>query len=115
MGNDPFPFTLTGDGRAVAYRLGAELINMEAIGQHAGLKYFARCGQATWIGVYRGPDGKPLGPYVTKPDKRYGDILPEVDKQVFARALRSGTGPVYMDCTGASQEDYRLYEVLVIE
>lgn len=106
MGNDPFPFSGTGDGRAMAYQAGAELINMESIAQHAGIKYFARCGQATWIGVYRGPEGKPLGPYVTRPDKRYGDILPEVDKQLFARLMKTGSGPAYMDCTGASQEDY---------
>ena len=107
MGNATHPFTLTGDGRAMAYRLGAELFDMEMVGRHAGIKNFARSGQATWVGVYRDPQGKPLGPYVTKPDKRYGDILPEVDKQIFARTYESGKGPVYMDCRGISDEDYQ--------
>jgi len=106
MGNDTHPFTVTGDGRGMAYRLGAELLNMEMISRHVGIRYFVRCGQATWVGVYRDPQGKPLGPYVTKPDRRYGDILPEVDKQIFARIYESGKGPVYMDCRGISDEDY---------
>ncbi|MCL5959577.1 MAG: FAD-binding protein [Chloroflexi bacterium] len=106
MGNDTRPFTLSGDGRAMAYRLGAELMGMEMIGRHVGIRYFARSGQGTWIGVYRDPQGKPLGPYVTRPDKRYGDITPEVDKGVFARVFESGAGPVYLDCTGISDEDF---------
>jgi succinate dehydrogenase/fumarate reductase flavoprotein subunit len=105
IGNDTSPITIAGDGRAMAYRLGAELVNMQMIGRHVGIRYFARSGQATWIGVYRDPQGRPLGPYVTKPEKRYGDMLPEVDKQIFSRIFESGRGPVYMDCTGISDKD----------
>jgi succinate dehydrogenase/fumarate reductase flavoprotein subunit len=107
MGNDTSPFTLTGDGRVMAYRAGAELIDAEQVTRHIGIKNFARCGQATWIGVYRGPDGKPLGPYTSKPDKKYGDILPEVDKQLFARINQQAKGPVYYDCAGLSEDDYQ--------
>ncbi len=110
IGNHELPFTLTGDGRAIAYRLGAELLNMEMISRHVGPKYFTRSGQATWVGVYRDPEGKPLGPYVTKPDKRYGDMLPEVDKEILARTFESGKGPVYMDCRGISDEDLAYME-----
>ncbi|MFC2047613.1 FAD-binding protein, partial [Chloroflexota bacterium] len=110
IGNHELPFTLTGDGRAIAYRLGAELLNMEMISRHVGPRYFTRSGQATWIGVYRDSEGKPLGPYVTKPDKRYGDILPEVDKEILTRTWESGKGPVYMDCRGISDEDLEYME-----
>jgi len=104
MNNNNMPLNLTGDGRAMAYRLGSELTNLELIGHHVGLKNFARTGQGSWLGVYRGPDGKPLGPYVYKPDKNLGDVFPEVDKKIFARILESGQGPVYMDCTGISDD-----------
>lgn len=105
MANNTRPFTSSGDGRAMAYRLGAELVNMEMINRHAGVKNYCRSGQATWAGVCRDPAGTPIGKYVSKPDKRYGDIIMEVDKQIFNRYLKSGMGPVYMDCTGISDED----------
>lgn len=105
MGNNARPFTLSGDGRAMAYRLGAEVVNMEMISRHAGVKNYCRSGQATWSGVCRDPEGKPIGKYISKPDKRYGDIVIEVDKQIFDRYLQSGKGPVYMDCTGISDEN----------
>ncbi len=104
MNNTTLPMNLTGDGRAMAYRLGCEISNLGLLGNHAGLKNFARSGQGSWLGVYRTPDGKPVGHYVSKPDKEYGDILPEVDKKIFARIAESGRGPVYMDCTGVSDD-----------
>ena len=35
----------------MAYRAGARLVNIDMPYLHAGPKYFARCGKATWIGV----------------------------------------------------------------
>ena len=98
--------TLTGDGRAMTYRAGAELVGPEIPRRHVGPRYFARYGQATWVGVLRDTHGKPIGPYVTKPDKRYGDMTPEVKGVLLEDYMKSGKGPVYMDCRGISDEDY---------
>jgi len=106
MGNNTRPFTLTGDGRAVAYGIGAELVNVELFSRHAGVKNFCRSGQATWAGVCRDPEGKPIGKYLDKPNIKYGDIIIEVDKQIFERYQQAGKGPVYMDCTGLSESDH---------
>lgn len=101
----------TGDGRAMAYRVGAELVSMEIPYRHAGPKYFARAGKATWIGVYRDPHGKPVAPFVTKPERKYGDIAGDIYKTMFKDYSNSGKGPVYMDCRGISDEDleYMMY------
>jgi len=34
------------------------------------------------------PQGKPIGPFVTKPEKKYGDITPEVDKAIFSKYMK---------------------------
>ncbi|MFC1910985.1 FAD-binding protein, partial [Chloroflexota bacterium] len=104
--NRAFPGTVTGDGRAMAYRAGAGLTNLELTGRHAGPKYYSRAGQATWVGVLRERSGKPVGPFITKPEKVYGDITVEVHKGIFDEYLYSGKGPIYMDMNGISDEDY---------
>ncbi|MFH1487439.1 MAG: FAD-binding protein [Pseudomonadota bacterium] len=105
-GNSNTPFTLSGDGRAMAYRLGAELFNMEMVARHAGLKNYIRSGQGTWIGVCRDPQDQPVGKYITKPERSYHDMIMEVDKQIFERYQKTGLGPVYMDCRGISDGDH---------
>ena len=92
-------------GMASAYRIGAKLVNMEHPYTHAGTKYFARCGKATWIGVYKYPDGRPIGPFVRKPDREIGDNTSDVWKSVFLDVMANGTGPAYLDCSEASPED----------
>lgn len=95
----------TGDGRAMAYRAGAELFNMEYYRRWAGAKYFERCGKATWIGVFRDPQGKPVGQFVTKPDRKYGDPISDYYHSVFEEYAKSGKGPVYLDGRGMSDDD----------
>ncbi len=104
--NTYIPPTLTGDGRAMAYRAGAELAGLETTYKHCGPKYFGSSGQATWTGVIRDAEGRPIGPFITRPDKRYGDAVLERYPALFEEYARSGRGPVYMDCTGISEEDY---------
>lgn len=47
----------TASAQAQAWRIGATLVNMEQPVRHAGPRYFTRVGKATWIGIYRYPDG----------------------------------------------------------
>ncbi len=97
----------TGTGQAIAYRAGATLVNMEFPQRHAGPKYFARCGKATWIGVYQDPRGRIVGPFVKKAEKNLGDITGDIWSSVFTDKHRSGEGPVYMDCSTTSRKDFK--------
>ena len=96
----------TASGQAMAFKAGARLVNMEFPNRHAGPKYFARCGKATWIGLYKDPQGKTVGPFVTKATRELGDITGDVWSAVFTDKFRSGEGPVYIDCSTTSREDY---------
>ena len=97
--------TCVGDGRAMAYRAGAQLVSMEIPVFRCGPTYFARAGKGTWAGVLRDASGKPVGPFVTEPDPVYGDPVVDIYQDVFLDYKESGRGPVYMDCKGLSDED----------
>jgi succinate dehydrogenase/fumarate reductase flavoprotein subunit len=105
MFNIPFCPACTGAGRAIAYRAGARLMNMEIPNRHAGPKFLARCGKATWIGLYKDPHGRTVGPFVTRPTRELGDITADVWNSVFTDMFKSGKGPVYIDCTETAKED----------
>lgn len=96
----------TGLGMTAAYRVGASIVNIEMSGASAGPKYFSRAGKGTWIGVLRTDDGNSVGPFVTQPTKELGDITSDVWPTVFTEKAKDGTGPVYIDCSGISQEDF---------
>jgi succinate dehydrogenase/fumarate reductase flavoprotein subunit len=106
MASIPGNMTLTGDGRAMTYRAGGMIVGPEIPKRHVGPRYFSRFGQATWIGVLKDAQGNPIGPYVTKPNRKYGDMTPEVKGVFLEDYMKSGRGPVYMDCRGVSDEDY---------
>jgi succinate dehydrogenase/fumarate reductase flavoprotein subunit len=97
--------TCVGDGRAMAYRAGVELASMEIPLIRCGPKYFARAGKATWAGVLRDPAGKPVGPFVTRPDNKYGDPVVDIYQDIFVDYKKSGKGPVYMDCNGLRDDE----------
>ena len=99
--------TCVGDGRIMAYRAGAELASIEIPLIRCGPKYLARAGKATWAGVLRDPSGKPVGPFVNKPDNKYGDPVVDIYQDIFMDYKNSGRGPVYMDCDGLSDEELK--------
>ncbi|MFC1868018.1 FAD-binding protein [Thermodesulfobacteriota bacterium] len=105
MMNTPFYPYCTGDGRAMGLRAGANLASVEFTVSWAGPKYFARSGKGSWIGVFRDPSGKPIGPFVTKPNTDTGDIISDIYPALFNDFKVAGKGPVYMDCRGATRED----------
>lgn len=92
-------------GQALGWRAGAAMVNMELPFCHAGTKYFQRAGKGTWIGVYRYPDGSPLGPFVTKPDPKYGDPTSDVWNTAFLDVMANGRGPAYLDCSENTPEN----------
>ena len=55
--------------------------------------------------MLRDPTGKPVGPFVDKPDNKYGDPVAEIYQDIFLDYKKSGKGPVYMDCDGLSDEE----------
>ena len=65
--------------------------------RHAGPKFFARAGKSTWIGVYRYPNGKLLGPFVDRATRYVGDITCDVWNSAYTDVLLNGSGPAYID------------------
>ena len=97
-------------GRAAAYRAGARLVNLDRSGTGAGCKYFNRGGKATWLGVYSDINGKPLGPFVTKPSKEYGDLAGDIWHEMFSIKWKQGE-PVFMNCSECTDDqlDFMLW------
>ena len=103
--NTAFCPACAGAAQAQGWRIGAKMVNMEMPNRHAGPKFFARAGKSTWIGVYRYPNGKLLGPFVDKATRYVGDITCDVWNSAYTDVLLNGSGPAYIDCTQSSPED----------
>lgn len=108
--NPAFPFDMAlcpsnGAGAAIAYRAGAKLVNLDIPYVHAGPAMFQRGGKGTWIGLLTDINGKPVGPFMTKPSREYGDVTSDIWQGVFSEKIADGTGPVYMNCSALSDED----------
>ncbi|MDO4922667.1 MAG: FAD-binding protein [Peptococcaceae bacterium] len=93
-------------GAAIAYRAGAALVNIDVPYRHAGVKGFARSGKATWFGVISDINGDSISPFTTKPNRKRGDALMDINPGVFTARLESASGPTYMNCTGYTEEDH---------
>lgn len=95
----------TGESIAQFWRVGGALVGMDRGYRHAGPRYSSRCGKATWIGVYRYPNGEPIGPFATEPNRDHGDVTGDIWNSAFSDLMVDGRGPAVMDCGGASKED----------
>lgn len=97
----------TGSGAAMALRAGARLVNLDLPSRHAGPKYFTRSGKGTWIGALTDIHGELIGPFVDDihVSRELPDPTADVWKDCFIKAMESGKGPVYMNCTGISEAD----------
>ncbi|MDE7012518.1 MAG: FAD-binding protein [Mailhella sp.] len=96
-----------GSGAAMALRAGARLVNLDLPSRHAGPKYFTRSGKGTWIGALTDLNGKIVGPFVKDihVSRELPDPTSDVWKDCFIKMMDSGKGPVFMNCTGISEDD----------
>lgn len=99
----------TGSGASMALRAGARLVNLDLPSRHAGPKYFTRSGKGTWIGALTDIHGKLIGPFIDSINvsRELPDPTADVWKDCFVKMMESGKGPVYMNCTGISEEDHQ--------
>ena len=97
----------TGDSMAQAWRIGTlSREHRKRPTATPGPRSLARCGKATWIGLPLPDKGRPVGPFITKPNVETGDMTSNVWSSAFTDLKLSGRGPASVpDCSGASKED----------
>ncbi|MDP2646003.1 MAG: FAD-binding protein [Desulfobacterales bacterium] len=94
----------TGDGVAMALRVGAELVGMEYLWRHTGPKNFAKKGRGSWIGIPQDAAGKPIGKVREGIDRKKINVAVESGGDMI-RAYRQGRGPVLMNCAETPDQD----------
>lgn len=98
-----------GDGVALGYRAGAELTGLEFIYTHSGPKNFCKPGRGTWIGVVEDASGEPLREVKVVSDPKKIDLSVESPADMM-NAYKQGRAPVFINCTGDSEEDLAYME-----
>ena len=95
----------TGDGQMMALRAGADLTNMEYMRMTLLPKGFAAPGFNALVGM-GGRFLNGMGEYYMEKNHSMGNRAPryEVVFQTLEE-VRSGRGPIYIDCTGLNQKD----------
>jgi len=94
----------TGDGVAMAYRAGAELIGLEFLYRHTGPRNFHKKGRGSWIGITEDASGKPIGKVREGVNRKKISVSVESPGDMF-RAYQDGRGPVLMNCADTPDED----------
>lgn len=102
--NLAFPPHETGDGHAMARRAGAELLNMEFTTFQTGPRSFHRCGRGTFVpGQVIDGRGQPVG--AAQPADHVTMDRAVESEHEFEQILRQGRGPIYIDCSEATDAD----------
>jgi L-aspartate oxidase len=106
------PPQATGDGAAMAYRAGAEMMDLEFVQFHPTARMVSGAPRFLLSEAMRGEGGRlvdgRMRPFMTEFDPR-GDLAPRdiVARGIFEVMRRSGAASVFLDMTGLKAEDVR--------
>ncbi|MCL5961486.1 MAG: FAD-dependent oxidoreductase [Chloroflexi bacterium] len=105
--NRGMPPNETGELHVASFKAGAELLNMEFTVSHTGPRYFQRCGRGSYTpgGRMYNALGQPMGS--DEDVEKYAIDRSVESAAMYFRETKAGTGPVYIDCSGCSEEDIK--------